>query len=96
MEPRTLLFTLDDDLQRAEVVARNGALAMTTRVKMDLYDSDKSGAAPPTLLYPVGDDGFQGDAEGPGRPATEVRFVKPGSDGRRRFLASGFRLLARV
>jgi hypothetical protein len=73
---------------------RDDALALRTQDKLATYDNTKEETAA-TLLYPVGSDTFAVLKAGTTPTHGPIRFVRPGADGKMRFLASGERLLAR-
>jgi len=93
-DPSPYVGTYENNADRYIVSASDGALALRTRDKLATYDNSNEETSP-TLLYPVGSDTFavaESEATSAHGP---IRFVRPATDGKMRFLASGERLLAR-
>jgi CubicO group peptidase (beta-lactamase class C family) len=99
VDPQPYEGEYESNLQRVEVFARDGGLAMRMAMKMQLYDNSPFGPSanerPPCALKPLGEHAFEGDPLLPGASKTEVRFARPDERGRMRFLGMGARLLAR-
>lgn len=87
--------TYENNADRYVVAADAGGLALRTYDKIGTYDnSDMDKPALP--LVSMGNDLFERPSPFVGVKPGLLRFVKPGSDGKARFLADGGRLLARV
>jgi len=92
--PGLYVGTYENNADRYIVSVQDDALALRTQDKLASYDNTKEETAA-TLLYPVGSDTFGVAAAGTTPTHGPIRFVRPGADGKMRFLASGERLLAR-
>jgi len=93
-DPSPYVGTYENNADRYFVAVQDDALALRTQDKLATYDNTKEETAA-TLLYPVGSDTFAVAAAGTAPTHGPIRFVRPGADGKMRFLASGERLLAR-
>lgn len=96
VDPTPYVGTYESNADRYTVTARGGGLTLRTRDLIDTYDSSVNADSPEAALYPVGNDTFEGKDPYPGGTDIAIRFVRPDSGGRMRFLASWDRLLARV
>ncbi|MBS0420289.1 MAG: beta-lactamase family protein [Proteobacteria bacterium] len=96
VDPRPYVGIYESNIDRYIVSAREGGLALRTRDKIDTFDNfvDQDSAA--TELVSVGNDTFAGKDTTPGGSDMMVRFIRPGPDGRMRFVSSWERLMARV
>lgn len=96
LEPKPYVGIYEDNVDRYIVSARNGGLTLRTRDKIDTFGNSTGADSAASDLHPLGDDTFEGKDPWPGGSNITVRFVRPDSGGRMRFLASDYRLLARV
>jgi len=96
VDPKPYVGIYESNADRYIVTAREGGLALRTRDLIDTYDNSANADSPATDLYPLGNDTFEGRDTLPGGSDIAIRFVRPDSGGRMRFLASWDRLLARV
>ena len=94
-DPSPYVGTYENNADRYRVTVQDVALALRTQDKLAIYDNTKEETAA-TLFYPVGSDTFAIAEAGKEPSHGPIRFVRPGADGKMRFLASGERLLARL
>lgn len=95
VDPAPYLGIYENNVDRYIILAHDGGLALRTVDKLSTYDNSNQ-PMPDTMLEPVGDDTFRGIRPATGTPAMLIRFVRPASDGKMRFLASDERLLKRA
>ncbi len=95
IDPARYVGTYENNADRYVIAAEAGGLALRTYDKIGTYDnSDMDKPALP--LASMGNDLFERPSPLAGVRPDLLRFVKPGLDGKARFLADGGRLLARV
>lgn len=92
---RPFVGIYETNADRYTIAAKAGTLTLRYHDKLSTYDNSNQDA-PPRILFPLGDGNFEEDTTKHGGEPRRIRFVRPGIDGRMRFLASGTRLLARV
>lgn len=95
VDTRPYLGTYENNADRYVVTAINGGLAMRTYDKLSTFDNSDQ-ERPAKILFPVGNDTFEGTDARPGAEAWAIRFVRPDQAGKMHFLASWGRLLART
>jgi CubicO group peptidase (beta-lactamase class C family) len=99
VDPKPYEGVYENNLMRIRVFVREGGLVMHASANgaqmASLYDVEPSLA---TALHALGDDIFEQELAIPGWSdiRQEIRFVRPDSNGRMRFIAAGPRLLARA
>jgi CubicO group peptidase (beta-lactamase class C family) len=95
-DPANYAGIFENNIYRAEVFSDGDALNLRMRVKTAVYDNARAGGYPAVSLISTGEHGFEANGMLPGFSKTEVRFVGPLTDGRFKYLAFMFRLLART
>jgi CubicO group peptidase (beta-lactamase class C family) len=93
VDPGPYVGTYENNADRYMIAAREGGLALRTLDKLSTFDNSNP-KRPDTMLYPVGDDTFEGTRSDGSNVA--LRFVRPDARGQMRFLATNEHLLARA
>src|SRR5215472_3464363 len=91
LDPKPYVGIYEDNVDRYMVSVRNGGITLSTRDKIDTFGNSTGADSPTSDLYPFGDDTFEGKAPWPGGSTITIRFVRPDSGGRMRFLVSDYR-----
>jgi CubicO group peptidase (beta-lactamase class C family) len=99
-DPQLYLGAYESNLQRVEVHRHGDGLAISIRLKMDLYDNSPYGkratGRAPLRLHPLGGDRFEAEPLLPRGSNIELKFVHPNSAGRMGYLGMGYRILRRT
>lgn len=95
IDPARYVGTYENNADRYVIAAAAGGLTLRTYDKIGTYDNSDM-EKPALKLASMGDGLFERPSPFAGVEPGLLRFVKPGPDGKARFLADGGRLLARV
>ena len=96
VDPKPYVGVYENNVDRYIVSARDGGLALRMQDKISTFSNSVDGESPASDLYPLGDDTFEGKDPWPGGSEITIRFVRPDSSGRMRFVAGEDRLLPRA
>ncbi len=95
VDTRPYIGTYENNADRYVVTATKDGIDMRTYDKLSTFDNSDQ-EKPAKLLFPVGNDTFEGADGRAGASDWAIRFVRPDKAGKMRFLASWGRLLVRT
>lgn len=94
VDPAPYVGIYEDVADRYTITREGDGLALRTSDKFMTYDNSVT-LSPNIPLEPIGNDSFRAKPSSPASSERMIRFIRPGRDGKMRYLSSWGRLMAR-